>query len=1170
MAEQLTPQQKEAVYNRGGKLLVSAAAGSGKTKVLVDRLMSYIMDEKDPANLDDFLIITYTKAAASELRGKIAAKLSERIAQDPANRHLQRQLQRLYLTKISTVHAFCGDILRQYAYKLDLPADFRVADENECLEIRNRVMEKVLDGAYDSVAEEADIRTFLETQGLGRSDALLPEILFKVYDSARCHLNPHQWLDRCLDNMNLEDITDASETLWGKFLMNDLFQFLDDQIGAIQCCADQCMAVAGFEKPAANLSDTLYQLRHLRASNSWDEIISRRNIDFGRLTFPKKGGDPELAERIKAVRTNCKETLKKRLRSFCDPSELVLADLAGAQKSAAGMIKLVRQFSDEFDRTKRTRRILDFGDLEHKTLDLLTGKNRNTVTGAANELAASFREIMVDEYQDSNAVQDAIFSALTEKRNNLFMVGDVKQSIYQFRLADPTIFLDKYAAYLPSEDARNGQGRKVMLSRNFRSSDGILSGVNDVFELCMSPRVGGLYYGEDEALHEGIAHVSLGEPEVALHCIQIQQDTYAEEANFTADKIEELINNPDHCVRDGEKLRPIQPDDIVILLRSPGSVGHHYQNALEQRGIRCSSGGGNDLLQTKEIGLLRSILQTVNNPRQDIPLISVLLSPAFGFTADELARIRGTHRTGSIYQALELDDSEKTKAFLSVLKELRRVARLCTLAQLVERILQLTKLDHICAAMDGGEIRTTNLQTFYQMAASFESGSRRDLGQFLDHLKSMEEKGLLRVSEQEPGAVTIMSIHKSKGLEFPVVFLCGLSREFNRESTRAQVLCDKELGLGLSCVDTKTRVRYPTISKRAISSKIMSDSLSEEMRVLYVAMTRARDRLIMTYAAKNLEKDIADIACRWSIGSRELLTAGVSSPGEWVLMAALCRIEAGQLHRLGGRPSEIKSFKYVWDISVQDGYGEEARQIKREKELPPLPRHIMQQIATGLNYRYPYAAATQIPSKQTATQRKGRQKDQEAAENARPVQHAPRKWRSAALGKEQQDPFVYGNALHRAMQYVRFSNCTSEQTVAAEIHRLEQEGYLSQTESAMINIRGISAFFNTDLGSKLRRCQNVLREFKFSVLEDADVNDPSLTGEKVLLQGVVDCAMIEDDGIIIIDFKTDRVDRQTVTQVVENYRPQVETYASAMEKIYELSVKEKYLYFFHLGKLVKL
>lgn len=1170
MAENLTPQQKEAVLNRGGKLLVSAAAGSGKTKVLVDRLLSYLMDEKSPANLDDFLIITYTKAAASELRGKIAAKLTEKIALDPSNRHLQRQLQRLYLTKISTVHAFCGDVLRQYAYKLDLPADFRVADENECLEIRKRVMEKVLNEAYDSIGDEPDIQAFVETQGLGRSDALLPEILFKVYDSARCHLNPEKWLDQCMDNMCLDGVTDASQTLWGKHLINDFYQFLDDQIGAINWCADQCATVDGFEKPAANLSDTLYQLQHLRASNSWDDIISRSSIDYGRLTFPKKGGDPDLAERIKAVRNHCKDGLKKKLRSFSDSSIQVLEDLTGAQKSANGMIKLVRKFSLEFDRAKHVRRILDFGDLEHKTLDLLTGKNRNMITAVANELAATFREIMVDEYQDSNAVQDAIFSALTGKRNNLFMVGDVKQSIYQFRLADPTIFLDKYACYLPAQEAATGQGRKVMLSRNFRSSDGILSGVNDVFELCMSPRVGGLYYGEDEALHEGIPHVSLNEPEVSLHCIQVQQDTYAEEANFTADAIAELLHNPAHCVRNGENLRPIEPDDIVILLRSPGSVGHHFQNALEERGIRCSSGGGNDLLKTKEIGLLRSILQTINNPRQDIPLISVLLSPAFGFTADELARIRGAKRTGSVYQALESDETDKSREFLAVLKELRREARLCTLSQLIERILQLTKLDHIFAAMDGGEIRTGNIQVFYQMAASFESGNRRDLGQFLDHLQNMEDKGLLRVAEPEPGAVTIMSIHKSKGLEFPVVFLCGLSREFNRESTRAQILCDKELGLGLSCIDTKTRVRYPTISKRAIASKITADSISEEMRVLYVAMTRARDRLVMTYASKNLEKDIADIACRWNVGNRELLTADVSSPGEWVLMTALCRPEAGMLHQLGGRPSELGSFKYIWDISVHDGYGNESKKSKQENARPPLPQHIMEQLSAGLSFDYPYVAATHIPSKQTATQRKGRQKDQEAAENAQSRQPVSRTWRSATFGKEQSDPFVYGNAVHRAMQYIHFSECGSKAKIELELKRLQQEGYLSAEECSMINIKSLASFFETALGKKLRESKTVLREFKFSVLEDADIADPTLQGEKVLLQGVVDCAIIESDGIIIIDFKTDRTDESMLPQLAESYRPQVDSYASAMEKIYELPVKEKFLYFFNPGKLVKL
>ena len=515
MADKLTPQQSLAVHNRGGKLLVSAAAGSGKTKVLVDRLMTYLTDVRDPANLDDFLIITYTKAAAAELRGKIAAKLSQCIAENPENRHLQKQMQRLFLAKISTVHGFCGDILREYAYRLDIPADFRVADENECREIREQVLKDLLDRAY-AQAEDPDFRAFVDTQGLGRDDRLVPQIIEKVYDSARCHLNPRKWLDTCLTLLDAENAADASETIWGKYLIDDLHDYLDCQIPVMEACAGQLSASEGMEKAAINLRDTLYQLQALREENTWDGIVKKRSIDYGRLVFPKKNVDLELAERVKAARKGCKAGLERKLKNFAEDSAQVLADLAQSADGARGLTKLVEQFDRDYRAAKRSRRILDFSDLEHSTLDLLLGKARTSPTAAAAEIGGRYREILVDEYQDSNGVQDAIFSVLSQKRQNCFLVGDVKQSIYQFRLADPGIFLEKYETYAPAEGAQPGQGRKVLLSHNFRSGAEVIEAVNHVFSACMTPKVGGLYYTEAEALREGVPHLPLPDPGVEL------------------------------------------------------------------------------------------------------------------------------------------------------------------------------------------------------------------------------------------------------------------------------------------------------------------------------------------------------------------------------------------------------------------------------------------------------------------------------------------------------------------------------------------------------------------------------------------------------------------------------------------------------------------------------
>ena len=1166
MAEMLTPAQKMAVENRGGKLLISAAAGSGKTKVLVDRLLSYILDPIQPANIDDFLMITYTKAAASELRGKIVNKLTERLAEQPENRHLQRQMQRLYLTKISTVHSFCADILREYAYCVDIAADFRVADENECSALRETVMTRMLERAYESAQDDPDFRAFVDAQGLGRDDRLVPEILLKVFDSARCHLDPHGWLDGCVERVQVEDLTDAAQTPWGRALMEELFGYLDLQIRAMERCAGLLEEAEGCAKQATLLRDTVVQLQHLRDSRTWDQVMARKNVEYGTLRFPTKFGDLTLKAQISAVRNGCKKGLEKKLKNFTDSSDVVLEDLRSTASAVRGVAALVRRFEKEFDQAKRSRRILDFGDLEHRMLDLLLGRSRSGQTAVAREIGTRFLEIMVDEYQDSNAVQDAIYEALTRQRGNCFMVGDVKQSIYQFRLADPGIFLEKYNQYAHASQAQDGEGRKIMLSENFRSGGAVLKSVNDIFELCMSPAVGGLHYGEQEALREGIPHEPLGEPEVELWAVDVREDTYREEARFVAQRIRELTDGT-HFVRSKQGLKPIGPEDVAILLRSPGSIGGHYVRALAQQGIRAATGGGEDLLQMPEIATLRSVLQAISNPRQDIPLVAALASPVFGFTADELAGLRAGNKGCCFYEALCRSSLPKAVAFVETLSILRREARLRSLPRLIELVFILTGMDSVYAAMADGKARTERLQVFYELAAGYEG---QDLDRFLEHLQAMEAKGLIMAGEQASDAVTIMSIHKSKGLEFPVVFVCGLSRSFNTESARGQVLCDQDLGLGLSVVDTRNRLRYPTLAKRAIASKVLSDGLSEELRVLYVALTRACDRLIMTYASDSLEKDLTEMVARMDLCDPALLSKDVVCPGEWVLMTALKRTEAGALFELGGHPGETRLGEPVWKIGVVREKEEGTGTAASDAVDGFLPTGTLERLRKGLAFRYGHEGATMAPSKQTATQRKGRQKDAEAAENTEEKKVTARTWRRPGFSEQTVDGVLRGNAYHGVMQYIRFACCGDEDGVRGELVRLEAEGFLTAEQIGAVDHRQIAAFFRSPLGKRLLNGAKVLREFKFSILDEGENFDPALVGEKILMQGVVDCAIVDEDGLIIIDFKTDRVTDETLPQRVEDYRPQVETYRDAMERIFEKKVKQTVLYFFSMDRFVEI
>ena len=1166
MADKLTREQKMAVDDRGGKLLVSAAAGSGKTKVLVDRLMKYLEDPVSPANLDEFLIITYTKAAAAELRGKIAAKLTEKIAENPTA-HMQQQMQRLFLTKISTVHGFCGEILREYAWRLDLAADFRVADENECRELRETVLSDILDRAYEDADGNEDFRAFVDTQGVGRSDKLVPELIEKVYDSAKCHLDPEGWLEDCLKAADIQGCTDASETVWGKFLLDDLMEYLDCQIRVLKACIREAEMSEGLEKAVSNLQETLKALEELRACQTWDGVVSSCDIPFSRWPTIKKCADPELKDRIKAARDACKADLPAKLKAFADPSAAVLEDLSQAAAGTRGIIDLVRQFDREFSQAKKTRRILDFGDLEHKMLDLVLGRHRNSPTAAAAEIGRRYREILVDEYQDSNGVQDAIFGALTRERQNCFMVGDVKQSIYQFRLADPGIFLKKYRDYVPAEEAKPSEGRKIMLSKNFRSGGEVIEAVNDIFFRCMTPKVGGLRYGEAEALREGIPHQMLPEPAVELHALQAREESYPEEAAFVAQRIRQMLDEKTP-VRSGEGFRPVTAEDIVILLRSPGSSGGHFKAALEARGIRCSSGGGNDLLETAEIGTLRSFLETIYNPRQDIPLLSVLASPVFGFTADELAAFRAKRKYGCIYDALKQDDAHKSVEFVKTLENLRREARMHTLTELLERCYALTSVDSIYGAMAGGEVRSANLQTFFQLAADYEMGNHRSLGQFLDHLKALEEKGLISAGAGSTGCVSIMSIHKSKGLEFPVVFLCGLSRKFNRDSLQARILADKELGLGLSVADTEHRMRYPTIAKRAIAVKMAAESLSEEMRVLYVAVTRARDRLVMTYIAQNLENKLRDLALRADFDGGDLLCRDVNCPGDWVLLTALYKTEAGELFALGGKPGETAMGQFPWKIAVDEAPETNTAAAGIEELRAGMPEDALPRLNAALSFTYPHMDATQASSKQTATGRKGRLKDEEAAEDTREPKQMHRSWRKPSFRDDQVSGKTYGSAMHAALQFIRYENCGTAEAVDQEISRLVAEGFLTEEQGSMVSREDIAAFFQSDLGQRLRCGAEHLREFKFSILDDASKYENPAEGEQVLLQGVVDCAIVDDDGITIIDFKTDKVSESNVESVAEGYKLQVHTYGEALSRIYEKPIKALKLWFFRLKRFV--
>lgn len=1172
MAElRLTPAQQAAVDDRGGALLVSAAAGSGKTKVLVDRLMKYICDADRPRDINEFLIITYTRAAAAELRGKISAELGRRLAEHPGNRHLQRQLSLVYMTSISTVHAFCTDLLRAYAHVLDLPSDFRVADENEGAVLLARCLEETLEEAYPKMETDGELRAMADVLGAGREDKGAAAAVEALYRASRCHPDADGWLDRCAQSLDMERYTGCAATPWGSALIDELHTYARVHAAALEDALDE---MAEVETVSAAYGPAFEELRGVLAEleklDNWDEIGKAIPMAHPRLKAVRKFEDKQFLERVKGVRSRCIDGLKKRRMIFAAADAEAMDALSQTAEALRGAVRLAKRLAVRFAAEKKRRRMLDFGDLEHETIRLLTDRYTGAPTAAAREIAERYAEVLVDEYQDSNELQERIFNALSRDGKNRFLVGDVKQSIYRFRLADPSIFLDKYKTFAHRDSAEPGEPRKLLLSENFRSRPEILEAVNDVFRAVMSDEVGGLNYGDGEALKPGRPFPEAGGPVVELHCIPSdagdeETDKGRTEARFAAGRIAAMLGS--ETLDEGNGPRPVRPDDIVILLRSVGPAAGDYIEALREWNIPCVSDRGESVLDSEPVEVFLSILQILDNPSRDIPLAAALLSPVFCFTADELARLRADSREGSLYSALRASGDEKAERFRVWLDGLREEARWLPLHTLLRRVYDETGIEGVYGAMEDGERRRGELRAFFSYASSCAADGSAALDRFLNQAEELRKRGsaLAPETRAQGGAVRIMSVHKSKGLEFPIVILAGLSRRFNTEDEKQQVLIHPELLAAASAVDLERGVRYPTFAKRAVAMRIKQENISEELRVLYVAMTRAQHRLIMTYCEKHLLKHLGDISMEAASPAAPGFAGRAGNPGWWVLTAAMLGEEAEELHEAAGRPRTVIRRKYPWLIRLHSGV--EAPPVRRtegesgERRNLDLPGE--EELERRLGLEYPYRYAARVPSKLTATGLKGRALDKEALEWAEPLPPRPsRSLRQPAFmaGTRPLTSAERGSANHLFLQFACYAACVERESLAREVERMVREEFLTPEQAEAVEQEQILRLFASPLGQKLLHGE-VRREFKFSLLVDAKLYDAEAAGEQAMLQGVADCLIFEPEGLTVVDFKTDRVSAGREEERAAVYYGQLRAYAMAMGRIFNRPVRRCVLYF---------
>jgi ATP-dependent helicase/nuclease subunit A len=1151
-----TPEQEAAINTSKGPILVSAGAGSGKTRVLVERLLRMLGEGGD---ITEYLIITYTKAAAAELKTRIMEGVNAMLADDPGNASLLRQSHLIHKANIGTIHSFCIGIIRENIHVLDLSPELRVIEESEANVLKDVVLDEIIEKRYEAIEEDEDFCALVDATSAGRDDLRLVEIIRETYEKLQCHPYPEDWMDGQLEKLEKTDPEgDVSDTVWGRIILGNAKKTaeywkkrLTDMILDAEVHPDFLDAYGDSLRVTLQDIDGFIKA----AETCWDAAVSAAEIEF------PKAGSAKGCDDYKELRNRCKKELQKLAQDLSSGSYELMRGIENVKPVIRGLFSVVKEFMERYGEEKRSRGVLDFSDQEHMAVKLLTDRETLEPTEIARSISERFREIMVDEYQDVNAVQELIFNAVSRDGKNIFMVGDVKQSIYRFRLADPSIFLDKYERF--SEEPEEGEGRKILLTRNFRSKKGVLDGVNFVFSNLMSGDFGEISYTEDEYLKWGGTTSEDDEPCIELDVIDFEKEDDGSpakdevEAEYTAKRVLELS-------------KTYKYSDIAVLMRSPKDRSQIYGAALKRLGIPVAAESADDFYTATEITVMASFLSVIDNPRQDVPLISTLRSPIYGFTEDELAEIRMADRDGDFYTALtaSAETMEKSAAFLSELERFRDAAANLSSDALIWSIYDRTGFLATAAAMSDGAHRVENLMYLFECAKSYENAGYKGLFSFLNFFRKQMEIGKApeRESKEVTDGVRIMSIHKSKGLEFPAVILTGLARRFNTADTQKRMLIHPKLGVGAKLIDPEQRIEYDTVARRAVSAVIRDEMLAEELRILYVAMTRAKEKLIMTCCFGDCERRMKKLTSDTGLPVEPQVASSASSMADWVLLTALCRGEAGTIRY--GSPVLPYEDDSKWDVRLitsEDALAE-ARGVEPSEEPEDVAQNTSRELRKKLDWTYPYSV-TDIPSKLTATELKGRFADSEAAEDADSLSAKEdriyiREPDFISADERELTGAERGTALHLAMQYIRYESCTTLEEIEKELDRLETLGLLDKKQRRAVKPKKILDFFRSELGRRVLKADRLYREFKFSILVPAKIWYENGGEDEILLQGVIDCCIAEDGGLTIIDYKTDYIDEGNLNEKVEGYRHQLDAYELAMERITGLKVREKVLYFF--------
>lgn len=1209
MGVTFTKEQQQVIDLRDRNILVSAAAGSGKTAVLVERIITRLTKDEKPLNVDELLIVTFTEAAASEMKERIHSAIEKALEAEPDNIHLQRQATLIHQAQITTIHKFCLSVIRDYFHTIDLDPGFRVGEEGELKLLKHDVAEAVLEAAYADGSIE--FVNFVESFAPGRDDRKLEELILQLYEFSRSYPNPKRWLDSCAEQYDVQSVDELEKKPFVLEIMEEIHQYLKDVQKLLEFGMDICEEEDGPAVYKDALQADWMFVQELQGVDTFTKMQERLwDVKWTKLAACR---DKQVSEKkilkVKDIRDEVKGLIKDISKQyFFDDVYEIQKEMAQSQENMRTLTNLVKAFADAFTEEKRRKNLIDFNDMEQYALQILTREEDGAYVPSivAESYQEKFAEVMIDEYQDSNLVQEAILTSVSRVSKgvyNIFMVGDVKQSIYRFRLSRPELFMEKFHNYSLEESEK----QRIDLHKNFRSRREVLHSTNFVFEQIMIPEFGGIAYDEKAALYVGADYAERAGNETEVLILEAAdsktEDRMELEAEMVAKRIKELMAT--HMVYDKktETYRKVRYSDIVILTRSLKGWTDTFSMVLNGAGIPTYTSSKEGYFQIQEIELVLQYLRILDNPRQDIPLAAVLASVFAGLTSEELAIIRSHTNAKTLYEGVcaylehgeRAEIRERLQAFVDTFECFRQRVPYTAIHTLLWQLLEETGYMDYASALPGGEQRAANLEMLVEKAVAFEGTSYKGLFNFVRYIEQLQkydvDYGEAGLMDEKMDVVSLMSIHKSKGLEFPIVFVIGMGKQFNMQDTKQSIVIHPELGAGIDAVDSVLRTKTPTLLKRAIQQKVQKESKAEELRVLYVAMTRAKEKLILTGATADLEKELSHLTSIANRKERTLPYYSLTKANkymDWVLPALLrnrCFADILAQYEMYV-PYQNSMFSEEVPIAVRKVTVDELAWKETEEQFTDVitktvlenwdtsriyDAEMKRQIEEQFSYTYLYEDGQIMKQKLSVSELKKRAYQEEEGEDVFQEEEVIPLLPKFLQEEAELTGASKGSAYHRLLELLDYTKEYDEESLKQEIWEKEQAGLLTKEMASCIRVQEILNFLASSVAKRMRRASlqgKCHAEQPFVLGMKADRIYPQINSDEMLLvQGIIDVYFEEEGELVVLDYKTDKVFR--AQDLVEKYHAQLEYYSEALEQLTGKTVKEKIIYSFALEQEIE-